>query len=255
MSHHSARGPIPIRTTTVPHRQTTSNLPLLPLINKLRTLTSDSLALCDTIRSHRHLSSTGTATNTLADLEKSLADYLSGLSSVYASHREPHGATFDAGDFPSLTALDLVANTLSKNVKTRLADIAHSRAGSKTKSGFNDIRKTFVKAMADAEEALAALSARLAAASVPPPAPRPKAAEEEKEKRASRTREREEPRVLKDGEIAITYAQFEEMYTIRQMCWKEEVAEGGRRFRNVADPSRVVYGVLPPGGFVQALSR
>lgn len=59
--------------------------------------------------------------------------------------------------------------------------------------------------------------------------------------------------MLERDEIAITYRQFERMDAVMQSCWIEEVAEGGRRFRNVADPSRVVYGVVPEGGFVRAL--
>lgn len=59
--------------------------------------------------------------------------------------------------------------------------------------------------------------------------------------------------MLKEGEIAIEYSQFERMHALMQASWIEEVAEGARRFRNMADPKWVVYGVVPEGGFVRAL--
>lgn len=258
MSHHSARGPIPIRTANPPSRQAnTADLPLRALISKLTNLTSTSHSLCHTIRSTRRLSPSGTATTSLAALEDSLADALPRLSQLYASLRDTHGRALDIADASTLTVLDSAVNTLNKEVKARLADIAESRAGSKSKSGFKDIRATFNSVIDSAEDALEALSARLSAASAPAPAPRPKATPIQdaphRPRRDSRTRESEPPRVLEEGEIAITYKQFERMDALMRSCWVEEMAEGGRRFRNVADPSRVVYGVVPEGGFVQAL--
>ncbi|OBT60539.1 hypothetical protein VE03_10053 [Pseudogymnoascus sp. 23342-1-I1] len=259
MSSHSARGPIPIRTANPSSRQpTTASLPLRSLISKLTNLTSTSHSLCHTIRSNRRLSPSGTATTTLASLEDSLADALPRLSNLYRSLRDTHGAALDLADPASLAALDDAVSALNKHVKARLADIADSKAGSKSKSGFREIGTTFNAIIDDAEDALTALSARLSAASAPAPAPRPKAPAAVQEaphrpRRDSRTRESEAPRVLERDEIAITYRQFERMDAMMQACWIEEVAEGGRRFRNVADPSRVVYGVVPEGGFVRAL--
>ncbi|KFX89761.1 hypothetical protein O988_08511 [Pseudogymnoascus sp. VKM F-3808] len=267
MSHHSSRGPIPIRTANPSTRQTDSaSLPLRALISKLTSLTSSSLSLCHTIRSTRRLSPSGTATTSLAALESSLADALPRLSTLYNSLHTTHGAALDRADGPSLTTLDAAvqtlnkhvkARTLNKHVKARLADIADSRAGSKTKSGFREIRTTFDAVIDSTEDALTALSARLSAASAPAPAPRPRATPVEeaphRPRRDSRTRESEAPRVLKRDEIAISYKQFEQMDSMMQSCWIEEAAEGGRRFRNVADPSRVVYGVVPAGAFVKAL--
>ncbi|OBT74031.1 hypothetical protein VF21_07808 [Pseudogymnoascus sp. 05NY08] len=258
MSHHSARGPIPIRTANPPaNAPSAASLPLRALISKLTSLTSTSHSLCHTIRSTRRLSPTGTATTTLATLENSLADALPRLSNLYASLRATHGKPLDVADPPALAALDAAVNTLNKHVKLRLADIADSKAGSKSKSGFREIGTTFDAVIDSAEEALTALSARLSAASAPAPAPRPKAAPIQeaphRPRRDSRTRESEPPRVLERGEIAITYRQFEKMDALMRDCWVEERAEGGRRFRNVADPSRVVYGVVPEGGFVRAL--
>lgn len=263
MSSHSARGPIPIRTANPSSRQpNTASLPLRALISKLTSLTSTSHSLCHTIRSTRRLSPSGTATTTLAALEDSLADALPRLSNLYASLRDTHGAPLDLADAPSLAALDAAVNTLNKHVKARLADIADSKAGSKSKSGFREIENTFNAVIDDTEDALTALSARLSAATAPAPAPRPKPAAQvqaqvqeapHRPRRDSRTRESEAPRVLERDEIAITYRQFERMDAMMQSCWIEEVAEGGRRFRNVADPSRVVYGVVPEGGFVRAL--
>ncbi|KFZ10385.1 hypothetical protein V501_05218 [Pseudogymnoascus sp. VKM F-4519 (FW-2642)] len=259
MSHHSARGPIPIRTANPPSRAPDAALlPLRALISKLTSLTSTSHSLCHTIRSTRRLSPSGTATTTLAALEDSLADALPRLSNLYASLRATHGKPLDVADAPALAALDAAVNTLNKHVKARLADIADSKAGSKSKSGFREIGATFNAVIDSAEDALTALSARLSTASTPAPAPRPKAPSPIQEaphrpRRDSRTRESEPPRVLEKGEIAITYRQFERMDAVMQSCWIEEKAEGGRRFRNVADPSRVVYGVVPEGGFVRAL--
>ncbi|OAF59512.1 hypothetical protein VC83_04093 [Pseudogymnoascus destructans] len=246
-----------------PHRQPpprqpdTASLPLRALISKLTSLTSTSHSLCHTIRSTRRLSPSGTATTTLAALESSLADALPRLSNLYASLRATHGKPLDIADAPSLAALDAAVNTLNKHVKARLANIADSRAGSKSKSGFKEIGTTFNAVIDSAEDALTALSGRLSAASAPAPAPRPEAAPIQeaphRPHRVSRTRESEPPRVLERGEIAITYRQFERMDAVMQSCWTEEAAEGGRRFRNVADPSRVVYGVVPEGGFVRVL--
>ncbi|KFY20141.1 hypothetical protein V493_07740, partial [Pseudogymnoascus sp. VKM F-4281 (FW-2241)] len=245
----------------------TADLPLRALVSKLTSLTSSSLSLCHSIRSTRRLSPSGTATTSLASLESSLADALPRLSNLYASLRATHGKSLDVADASSLAALDVAVNTLNKEVKARLADIADSRAGSKSKSGFKDIRATFNSVIDSAEDALSALSARLSAASAPAPAPRPKASTTSsssstphhiqeaphRPRRDSRTRESEPPRVLERDEIAITYRQFERMHAMMQASWVEEVADGGRRFRNVADPSRVVYGVVPEGGFVRAL--
>ncbi|KFX98695.1 hypothetical protein V490_02169, partial [Pseudogymnoascus sp. VKM F-3557] len=205
----------------------------------------------------RRLSPSGTATTSLAALESSLAEALPRLSNLYNSLHTTHGAALDRADGPSLATLDAAVQTLNKHVKARLADVADSRAGSKTKSGFREIRTTFDAVIDSTEDALTALSARLSAASAPAPAPRPRATPVEeaphRPRRDSRTRESEAPRVLKRDEIAISYKQFEQMDSMMQSCWIEEAAEGGRRFRNVADPSRVVYGVVPAGAFVKAL--
>ena len=163
------------------------------------------------------------------------------------------GARFETGDAEARRALQDVLDRLDREVRGRLEDIADRRAGSREKSGFNDVREVLGECVQVVGGILEGLAARVGGTAVKSPAEGRRDGDRVRERR--RERERETPRLLEEDEVAIDYRQFDRMNGIWQNCWEEVETEGmGRRYVNCANRGRVVERV-PEGAFVRELRR